>query len=179
MEQNKDIFDAILKNTYTRKQALKRLGLIKDFLNLLFFDLKPDTTFNQALNDFEQSLIYKHSADQSSELKFLENLGANFFKQFEPQTFHIKLAALEKDLLSVKIITLYLPFELPEVEVDKLGSWFKKNLGNSSLFEINLDPNLIGGTAISINGVYKDYSLKQKIKVNQEQIEKLLTSFPK
>lgn len=174
---NSQILDQILKTTYTKKQVIRRFRLIRDFLNLVFFDLKPGTDFKQALALFEQNLLNQKNSSESKELFFLENLGESFFKLFNPETFHLELEQLQKSVLSVKTVTLYLPFEIPDVEIDKLGMWFKKNLGNNILFEIIFDPGLIGGAALSFNGVFKDYSLKQKIAENKQDIEKLLTGF--
>lgn len=171
--------DQIVATCYTKKQSIKRLRLIKDFLNFYFFDLNPQTNFEQAFAEFQKQEMLKSSNFSLRDVDFLRQLGPLFIKTFQPSSFHLGLEELEKQLTDLKAVSLYLPFELPEVEVERLGIWFKKSLGNSSLFEVIFDPSLIGGAALSVNGIYKDYSLKQKIKDSKDQIARLLTAFNK
>ncbi|MCL4390137.1 MAG: F0F1 ATP synthase subunit delta [Patescibacteria group bacterium] len=43
--------------------------------------------------------------------------------------------------------------------------------------EIKIDPSLIGGAALSINGLYKDYSLKAKFAENEDILKGIYEQF--
>lgn len=197
MEQDNKILDTILKNTYTKNQALKRLRLLKDFLNFVFFEktqaLSPQLSANSQqsgslnfeseavlksdLEEFRKIVFAKDNPEDLKELDFLAKLDSKFYVGFDHNNLHRQLEELEKQILGVKTVVLYIPFELPTQELEKLGAWFKYNLGVNSLFEITFDPSLIGGCALSLNGAYKDYSLKARINENKDSINKILLGF--
>ena len=74
--------------------------------------------------------------------------------------------------LQIRII--FIPFELPEEGMAALGQRMRRLFGKNFLAEIKLDPNLLAGAALVWDGVYKDYSLREKIEDNRERIIKTL-----
>lgn len=65
------------------------------------------------------------------------------------------------DLLPV--ISLELAFEPTENVLKKIDTWLMQNIGKKVLVNISLERRDIGGTNISFNGVYKNYTLRNKI----------------
>lgn len=158
-----------LKFAPTKVEAQRRLRILKDFLNFIAFQNQQKLSFDDSILEFKKN--------KSEDISFLNQLGKDFFNQFRPQTLNAQFDEIEKSIEKTKIVKLYLPFDPPETEIEKLGAWFKTTLGAQTLFEINFDPSLIGGCALSFNGVYKDYSLKQKISDNKSQVIDTLLSF--
>lgn len=166
---------SLLSKTYTKNQALATLRLIREFLNYLFFDLQLSSEPSGRIDQFLKSQNLDPLASQ--EAKILSQLGDDFYKTFSPKNLTTQFKMMEDALSSIQEVIVHLPFEMPEEEVERLGEWFKKNLGEESLFNLNLDPSLIGGAALSYKGVYRDYSLKQKIAENKVKIIQMLVSF--
>lgn len=161
--------------TFTKSQALKRLRLIKDFLNFQFFQSNNKNNFDKAFNEYEK-LFHTDKLDLEAGKNFwvLKKLGEKFFSIFQAVTVNEQLAQLEKSIKMAKTVILYIPFELPEDQAETLGNWFKTNLGPTSLFEPTLSWKLIAGCALSYNGQYKDYSLMLHIKEQRPNIVKTL-----
>lgn len=64
---------------------------------------------------------------------------------------------------AIEPLYLYLACDLPQEEVTKIAQKLRKDYGKDFLIETKVQPELIGGCAMSYKGVYKDYSLKGKI----------------
>lgn len=152
--------DQLLALCYTQSEAARALRIIKDYLNQRFFS-KPPTP--------------KPPSPQQTSL--INQLGQSFFDHFQADKLADQITELEEEINQTKLVTIYLPLEMPPQELERLGQWIKANLGAQTLFEPKLDPSLIGGCALSLKGVYKDYSLRQLLKDNHEAVMKSLTSF--
>lgn len=166
---------SLLSKTYTKNQALATVRLVKEFLYYLFFDLQlssqPSARIDQFLKNRGLNTL------PSQETKILISLEDDFYKSFNPKNLTAQLKRLEETISSIQEVIVYLPFEVPQEEVERMGQWFKKNLGEESLFNLNLDPTLVGGAALSYKGVYKDYSLKQRVAENKLKVIQMLLSF--
>lgn len=151
------LLDYILSDTYTQTDALRRLRLIKYLaLQKLFGSSKEK----------EEEISPEDSAWLSTQDKTLALLTReNVYEETE---------AVTDKILSINPLVVYLPFELLYQEVQKLGRRLRTTYGKNFLVEVKIDPNLIAGCALVWNGIYKDYSLRQKI---QEQKEKILQVF--
>lgn len=169
------VISSLLSKTYTKNQALTTIRLIREFLNYLFFDLQLSTEPSARIDQFLKSQSL--DPDTSKEAKILYQLGDDFYKAFNPKNLTAQLKIVEEVISSIQEVIVHLPFEMPDEEVERMGVWFKKNLGIESLFNLNLDPSLIGGTALSYKGVYKDYSLKQIVAENKVKVIQMLVSF--
>lgn len=179
MEQNniKDLASYLLPQTYSKTQAIKRLRLINKLLNFIFFESKASQDLKTNLKLFREAALERSSPEDLKELDFIARLDPKFFELFKANLLHLQLKQLEEKVLGSKNIVLYIPFEIPDLEMERIGAWFKQNLGQETIFEINFDPSLVGGLAISVNGAYRDFSLRQKIADNKADILRLLTGF--
>lgn len=168
--KRKPYVTTFLKSCYTKKEALMKLRILRDYLNFIYFK-KLNLPFYQSIEEF------KKTKQDGFEIDFLVKLGEPFIKQFSVSTINEDIALLDQAISGTKIVNLYVPFSLPEKEQSELGSWFKKNLGEEALYEPLFDPNLIGGCALSFKGIYREYSLRQKIVENREKIIRSLAAY--
>lgn len=172
----------LLSETYTKDQLLKRLRVIKDFISFRLFNLTPEQ--NKLPLPAQVELFLALHQKDIIELNILRlegnwavSLKEEFYNQFTLDNYQGLFKALDQISAQVNPIIVYLPIELPEKDRFSLGSWFKQNLGLTTLFELQFDANLIGGCALSFKGTYKDYSLRSKISQNQAQIISSLKEF--
>ena len=78
---------------------------------------------------------------------------------------------VDKFIASLSPLTIYFVFMPEEGQVKEIGEWLRKSLNNPRLlFNVKVDPGLIGGCAVVYKGVYKDYSLKAKISENKGKL---------
>ena len=168
----------ILPKSHTKTQALRHLRILKDFINFKIYDKPEVTNLEAQLSEFEKKLRSKpYESYIDDDVVFLKSLDPQFYNSFNSENIKSELESLDKSLEGAKLIHVYIPFEMPEPEILKLGNWIKLNLGEETLFDLIFDQSLIGGCAISVNGIYKDYSLKQKIEENKKQVLETLLSF--
>lgn len=171
---------ALLSNTYTKNDAVRRLRLISELLNYKIFKQDPGITLAQTFENFKKQFEKdRYRSDFESDMDFLAGLPESFYNYFSPTQINIQLKDLSDKINSANIVLIYIPFEIPEPERVKMGRYFKQNFGPLSLFDIIYDPALIGGCALSFKGVYKDYSLRAKILANEQAVLKELTAYKK
>lgn len=73
------------------------------------------------------------------------------------------LAEIKNKAEGLEAITLTLAFQAQQSTIDKISSFARQNLGENTIIEINVEPNILGGAIIVFNGRYHDYSLKTKL----------------
>lgn len=143
-----NLLEAILSNTFIKNQAEKKVMVLKDYL--------LDNLFAQGK---------KTATDE-----WVTSLDKKVLESITPQNVYSVFDKMEADIKAIEPLVLYLPYELPETEIVQIGTSLRSDYGASFLIEITIDPNLIAGCALSFKGIYKDYSLKQKIADNKQAI---------
>lgn len=163
----KQLLDQILSETYTQTEALDRLRSLK---NLVLVQL-----FGHGAKETKVDL----NQPGSSQTTWLISLGADFLKNFNRDNVYQTFDELEKEIKSIKPLTIFLPFEMSEEALIKIGKYLRSSFGSNFLFEVKIDPELIAGTALVWNGIYKDYSVRQKIVENRGKILAMLQEYLK
>lgn len=154
-----DILSTILKTTYTLRDVKHRIRILKSFIEQkLFGSAKNIETL------------------ASEDTSWLQTLGPDFMAQFNKNNVTAAFEEAEQAIEKSEAVILYLPFQTDQATVDQLGVWFRQNLAKGFIFDIKLDPTLIGGCALVKGGIYKDYSIKSRI---HEQRDQILTEFRK
>lgn len=174
----------ILTETLTKPQLFRRLRVLKDLINFMLFKLSPEETSLSVDKKIQLFLaLHQHDILELNLLRqegsWLTSLGDDFYQKFNRDNLTRIFESLEKELAETKHIILYLPTEIPEASQMAIGQWFKTNVGVDTTFETKFDANLIGGCAISYNGMYRDYSLRAKIETNKQSILDSLKTFSK
>ncbi len=148
------MIDVILQNTYTLADLKHRLRILKEYLEGQIF-LSPSSL----------------SVDDQT---WVNSLPKDFLNQFNKDNLSGLFDRLEKELAKISPLVLYLSFNPDPETVSRLSLWLKNNLTQPYLLEIKLDPGLIGGCALVLQGIYQDYSLRARI---QQQKNLILQEF--
>jgi hypothetical protein len=69
---------------------------------------------------------------------------------------------IQEKISSLSVLSLKIAFEPTEQTLESLSEWFILNIKKQVLFAITIDPSLIAGAAITINGKHRDFSIKLK-----------------
>ena len=72
------------------------------------------------------------------------------------------LATIMTQCSSLPVLSLTVAFEPKEQTLQALSEWCLINIKKQLLFDIKIDPTLIAGATITLNGKYGDFSIKQK-----------------
>ena len=178
-----ELTDAVIKDTLTKNELLRRTRLLNDFLSFTLFSPQ-----GQAIKDLREQIkafFEGHQGNKAEldllvqEADWLNSLPSEFFAKFTRENFNVVFDDLEKQLVSTIPVIIYLPFFMPDSEQGSVGEWLKKNVSETLLFETTFDPNLIGGCSFSYKGVTKDYSIHARIEANQQRIIEDLKGFKK
>lgn len=161
------ILNFILQNTFTKAGFLKRLAILRGFLEAKFFK-KSDLTL-QSFLESRQIIELNKEAILSWQNQFIQNLTA--------QNSYQIINKLTEKLKDLPVITVYLAVLIPETDIEKIGSWFRTNLGSQIMLEIYLNANLVAGCAFVWMGKYHDYSLHNLIIQKKDQISAILDSY--
>lgn len=152
-----NILNIILKDTYTQTLLKHRLNVLKSYLIQSFFGNQRGT-FTQI------------------DLSWLKSLPPGLYQNFNKDNIYKIFSDLEKQIISLKTLTIYLTFEPDDLSLSQMGNFARKLFGNSLLLDVKYDPGLTAGAALVWKGVYKDYSLRAKIESRKAEI---LESFKK
>lgn len=70
---------------------------------------------------------------------------------------------LQEEIKKFTVMTLTLAYHPTERQLQKLKNWTVYNLDGNYIFEIQHDPDILGGAIIILNGHYLDLSLKKQL----------------
>lgn len=159
----------ILAKTYTRADYLRRISLIREYLESRFFKDNPEN-FTVFLG-FQKASHHDHDA--------LNLLDEHFFNLFTRENLYPVINALTESLKSLPVLTVYLAIIIDDYLVDELGVWFRKKLHPELIMEIHCNPSLVSGLAYVWNNKYHDLSLRYFFSKKEEIINKIIEDYAK
>lgn len=149
-----DLFTAIIADTFTIQSLHKRIALLKVYFEAKFFSGAAKIPENIEEND----------------KIWLEKIIKEIEKKITKDNLAQTISQLEEQSAKIKPLSLFVPLIIPALELEKLGKRVRADFGEKLVLDIRLDPLVIAGAAVAFKGVYKDYSVAQKIKDNRETI---------
>lgn len=144
-------YDLLLDHIYTKKQATGFLSQLDTLLGVGF------NAQGELFKKIEESLSY-----ESAEV-FKSCAQANTVDLADPSQFKSFIVELKTYIEKMPIMVMYLAFDAPEKSLKSISQWFVNTLKKRYLLDIVIRREIIGGTVLVINGVFRDYSVKQKI----------------
>lgn len=152
-----NILATVLNTTFSLTQFKHKERVLKSYLEKTFFGGSPESA-------------------NPSDLNWLKSLPASFYQNFNKDNIYELFTNLEQAVAKLPTLTMYLTFEPDDNTLTQIGTFVRKNFGQTLLLDIKLDPKLIAGTALVWRGILKDYSIKARIEVKKTEI---LTGFKK
>jgi len=154
--------DEILKDTFTLDAFRKRFQALR---------LRIEGSVYNSGNEEKKEEPENQTAPAKDQEKWLESFDGKLLSGITNDQFNAIKQHVDAFINSTPPLAIYFVFSLEEAQVKQVGEWLRKNLNNPKLvFDIKVDPGLIGGCAVVYKGVYRDYSLKGKISQNREQL---------
>lgn len=146
-----EYFEEIIKKIRTKEE-------------LIFF-LEEIATLRQIIFKDRETLLSKKAEGRVSEelkklIEKLEREGAIFESHKEQSAF---LEELEKKLQSSPMIKLEIAFSPNNSCLDRISQWLKKELGQKTILDLTINPEIIGGVIIEYRGNWRDFTLAKEI----------------
>lgn len=157
------IINTILHQTYTIQEISRRIRLLKEYVN------------NQLYK--QTSIDLNTLSSNGGDLNWLKSLPTDFFNQFNKADASEIFEQLDRFIAEQKPLLIYIPFEMPQDEIPKLGQWLRTTYGEDFLFDLKYDPSLLAGCSLVWNGLHRDYSVRKRIEDSQNEIIKEMNSF--
>ena len=154
-----EVLAFILKDTFTLISLKHRVRILKSYLDEKLF------------GKTEKELL------ESSDRDWLNSLPSQLLEKFNKDNLLSQTSELENKLKELKVLTLYLAFEVTDQAAYSLGARARALFNPTLLLDIKFNPSLVAGCALVWKGIYKDYSLRSRIDQNHEQILSSLKSF--
>lgn len=155
-----ELLNEILKKTFRYYDLVRRVRILKSILTKKHF----------GATEIEQKGLEKEELIRAHDQTWLESLDPKILEKINKENLYQIFTDMEKTILELKYLIIYLTFEINEQEIEKLGNYLRQSYGQNFLYETSFDPDLIGGCALSWNGNYKDYSLRSKINDNKQTV---------
>lgn len=160
----------VLSTTFVKSDFSRRLGIAREYINQRFFTSGGKKNIKQFLAGGNLSVY-----DQ----RVLAEWGDDFFQTFTKENASSLFDSLDREVKNLPVINLYVPMELGSQDVEKVGTWMRKNLDPTVLIELHRDSSTFGGCAIAWEGMYHDYSLHHTLRSKIEPIRKILSEYAK
>lgn len=162
------LLDTMLTSTYAKADVLRRLRVIREYLEQRFFTpggKKPLREFiaGQSLEEGEKKLIL--------------DWGDDFFASFTKENAYDYLEEITEKVKKLPTVNMYVPIDLVPDQTDRVGKWVRANIDRNALIEFHVDVSVFGGCAFAWNGVYYDYSLTHYMHTKTDAIRKVLDGF--
>ncbi len=157
------LYKTILKDTFTARRLQKRLRVLKGMLLTKLYGRSDKQPIDQVELDEEQS--------------WLQSLEPGVLNQIDKDNLSPVFNNLENRIKNSKLLTIYIAFDMPKDELNRLGLTLRQTYGEQFLFDVKFDPNVIGGVALVWNGIYKDYSVRSLIGQRKSDILSAFRNF--
>lgn len=168
MEQQ--FLSEILKTTFTVDSFKKRYLALKLLLEKKIYESEEEKHEEKSDDELKSDNLQKDK-------KWAEDFDKKLLDQVTNENFKSLNEYINKFIEAGALLSIYFVFIPDHSQVEEIGNWLRKSLNNPNLiFDVKVDPGLIGGCAIAYKGVYKDYSLKARI---EGEKSKLMEQFRK
>lgn len=147
---NKDAREAIFELLYTKKQANTFMQQIDAVIASLY---RQGRNLNkiQSIFPLEVSEVII-DAMRKEKISINENEACKAF--FE---------SLREQVQALNVVDLTIAIDPTLGQVQKIARWIRNNVQETVLLHITVNPQIIGGVQIGLNGIYKDKSLRRKL----------------
>lgn len=161
------LLETILKTSYSKSDIHRRIRLFRTFLETEFFAKK-----NASLSDF----LKKEEANDG-DTKAILSWGDGFAETFTKDNAYEYTDALTESIKNLPQVTLYVPFEPSQKDLESYGDWFRANVDKYMILDVHVDAVVFGGCSFSIEGKYYDYSLRHRLENHTKEIHEILDKF--
>lgn len=114
---------------------------------------------------------------QGADAAALLNLPDKYWDGFTQRNVVSQIQALIKESETLPEMTLYLPVLLEDKQLSRLAEWARREVAPGLMFDVLIDPSVVGGCAFVYNDVHFDWSLRRYLRAKRGLVTSLLNSY--
>ena len=165
---------ALLKKTYTKNDLHRRLRLMQECLETVVYDEPEQIRITPAHVRRERFIKEKAQAEDAA---VLFDLDSTIWEGFNAKNLVSSIKALQSEIEQLPVITLYVPVHFTDVQLAPIGEWARSNVASGMLFEVEVEPSVVGGCSFVYNGRHFDWSLRRYLRAQRGLVTSLLNAY--
>lgn len=170
MSEMSPVLQALCDHTFTVQAMRRRIGLLHECVELVLFNNEVADKAAAIKSAIEQRA-------EDSDVSALMSLGDGVFSNLTTTTFQKEISALHATVDTLPVMVLYVAVVLPEVELADMAHWCRRECAPALLFDIQIDPQVVGGCAFVWNDTYHDFSFRSQNLKHPGLITKRLNTY--
>lgn len=155
----------LIEHTFSRADLAYRIGVLKEFLEFLFFKANESRVSKESIDAFEKK---GHAV---ADLSFLRSLPDSFFEGFTKNSFYGELDRLSAAMQKLPMLALTIPVMLDSENRDAIGAWVRRELGKDVLLDLSTDPEIGVGCQMVWHDQLHNFDFDHYLEANREKIE--------
>ena len=168
--KNEILLEQIHHEAYTRSEAMRLVGLIREFISFVCFTKGQDISLAQeTVEEFAQN---KGLADHDKQ--WLLKIPNDVWASFEKDTFHEVLDECIESINKQRVLAITFPVTLSPAHIQRIGEWVRQELGEDILLDTHVDPVLGVGCRLAWNSTLHDFSLAHFMSETKGNIQELI-----
>jgi len=164
----------LLKTTYTVMDLHRRLRLMQEVLEAVLYEEQQQLRMPEPAK--RRAQILKEIAS-SGDVVVLMNLDETLWQGFTPATLTTKMNIILKESETLPMMTLYIPVAFTEKQLAPISEWVRGNVAANILFDVHVDPKVVGGCAFVYKDRHFDWSLRRYLRSKRGMVTSLLNSY--
>lgn len=155
--------------TYSRADLAYRIGLLKEFLEFVFFTSHGTKVTKETLALFEER------GHVIADIEFLRSLPVLFFDPFTEESFYAELDRLTQEFQKLPVVTLTVPVVLDLESREMLGMWIRKVLSEEVLLDISIDAGIATGCQVVWKNQLHDFGFDYFLSAAETEVRKYIS----
>lgn len=158
----------LVEHTFSRSDFAYRIGVLKEFLEFLFFASKGTQVTKETVDAFEKE------GHPVADVAFLRSLPESFFAGLTKDSFHKELDQLADAAAKLPTLSLTIPVMLDAENRDAVGAWVRKELGKEVVLDIASDPEVSVGCQIVWHDKLHDFGFDHYLDASREKVDETI-----
>ncbi len=148
----------LLECTFSRAEFAVRTGLLRNFLEWVFFTAHEGAATAELVERYEAEM---HTTVRDA--AFLRALPKTFWDGWTQENFYEQLETLDDAVSRLPVLTLTVAVPFESAQVDAVGAWARRSVDPKLLVECNTDPALGAGCQVVWRNHLHDYSFAERL----------------
>lgn len=163
-----DIIDQFYQQTFSQAEARRRISILEQAIEQAVYTQGAQITLEAA--------IQAHSSVES-DTQVLIAFVRHASLPKDSSEIKKMISNLRDSVLTRPVVVLAVPFEPTTEQVAEYGKWFRTNVKEDILLNINFDASVVGGCSITWQGKQVTYDLEYLIKQKRKEIVNVVDQF--
>lgn len=164
---------ALMGCTFSRSEFTARIGLLRSFLEWVFFTAHESAPSTELVERYESEM---HVPVRDG--AFLRVLPKLFWEEWTQENFYEQLERLDDAVAALPVLTLTVAVPFESAQIDALGVWARRSVDPHLLVECNTDSALGAGCQLVWRNHLYDYSFAERLSQKRAQLSEQIVVAP-